>query len=145
MERIFEGVVAYTPRNRLHRNPTTCHMEVWQNMGTGWALVIATEIADNHGLSINNSSEDMATYAVGTHKLDPLRTAFIEHFNAASYSPDPSQLAERQHPDEYTLVNYDWQSIGNSQFIAHKPRWQHMSHAVYARTMASMAIVGVAQ
>jgi hypothetical protein len=56
MERIFEGVVAYTPRNRLHRNPTTCHMEVWQNMGTGWALVIATEIADNHGLSINNSS-----------------------------------------------------------------------------------------
>jgi hypothetical protein len=143
MERIFEGVVAYTPRKRLHRNPTTCHMEVWQNKGTGWALVIATEIADNHGLSINNSSEDMATFAVSTHQLAPLRTAFIEHFNAASYNPDPSPLAERQHPDEYTLVNYDWQSIGDSQFIARNPRWQHMSREVYTRVRANLEIMSV--
>jgi hypothetical protein len=144
MERIFEGRVIYTPRNRLHRNPTTCHMEVWKNGATGWALVIATEIAANHGLSINNSSEDMATFIVHLHKLDPQRTVFIEHFNAASYSPDPGLLAKRQHPDEYTLVNYDWINTGEGH-IAHKPRWQYVSPAVYAQTLASLETVGIAQ
>lgn len=122
---IYNDQITYKrAADRMGRNATTCHLAIYQN--DEQTLVVATEIHTNEGMSITNSSEDMASAVVKEFDLNPDTTTFVEHYNAASYTANPSALAMKQHPDTYARVQYTWRGLSAS-----KPQWSRLSEEAY--------------
>src|SRR6266568_4896640 len=77
---LYNDTFEYQP-HPVNCNPTQCHLLIWKEFPeASRVLVMATEIAENPGISITNSSEAMATEVVKRFKLNPEDTRFIEHY-----------------------------------------------------------------
>lgn len=87
------------------RNPTTLHARVVEGREDNLALVVMTECVDNHGLSIANGSEAIATALLRRFALSTATTTFIEHF---PYTWDSHH---------YYLVAYTWKDGAASRRV----------------------------
>lgn len=98
--------------NEEHPIPSTCHLRMVETGGE--TVVIATELADNEGMSITNAYEWLASRITQEYELDPQRTRFIEHYSAASYVGGSI-------PDTYDEVSFVWNGRE-----AHNPQWRRL-------------------
>jgi hypothetical protein len=80
-------------------------------------IVIATELPDNHGTSITNCAEYLATLVVRQYELFPDRLIWIEHYLERSFGKY-DRLAE-----SYDLVELDW----DGERFATPPRWKRIT------------------
>lgn len=129
---LYNAKFTYASTDKMSHNPTTCHLLLLKQ-DTGHHIVICTELKDNHGKSIENSSEAMATSIVQRFALQPETTLFIEHFSD-TLSYGASVASE---PDRYSAVSYTWtQTLQQARLTeidskpycnATKPQWSYRS------------------
>lgn len=124
METLYNAEFTYQPHiYPKGRNVTICHLEVLKQGDT--ALVVATELHSNPGMSITNSSEKLATEVVNHFKLDPAKTTFVEHYND-EISYGSSVWYRRNNPDHYSTVTYTWENG-----VAKRPQWTSITEGAF--------------
>jgi hypothetical protein len=112
------------------RNESTCHLFVIKDAEK--ALVIATELKENPGMSVTNSSEALATLCAAQFTLDPERTTFIEHYNAER-SYGAKRLAvpiKGNSADNYSVVTYTWARKGLVKTASYA-QWKYLTEEEY--------------
>ena len=119
-ETIYNDTFEYQPHRNIRRTPSVCHLQVARRGDD--SLIIATELADNPGMSITNSSERLASLVVQQFGLNPAHMTFIEHYNEESYYGQ----SLRRDPDHYSEVSYTWE--GNE---AKHPQWKPLSFEAF--------------
>jgi len=104
MRLVFEAKCPFTDSNH---NPAHCRLSLYkQDEGAApQAVVIATETADNPGMSVTNTYETLANFATAVFDLHPERTLWVEHYSAESYTGKP---LEHENGDRYSLVHMHW-------------------------------------
>lgn len=107
---IFNDVFEYSghpPSSMMAKNnKSQCHVLIVKPEDTisSRVVVIATELHENHGKSITNSSEFLATAVCEKFSLDPEHVVFLEHYDdKISYGYDGVEGGSH-----YTIVEYDW-------------------------------------
>lgn len=119
--KIADGVFDYKVDQWSSRT-SSCYVRVYE-LTDRMAVVVATEIAENHGPSITNSAEPLATEVVKEYDLEPERTCFVEHYDrraGGSYGASVAELEE----ETYDFVEFSWRDR-----IAHSAKWRHGSRA----------------
>lgn len=114
MQLVFDAKLPFTDCNG---NPAQCDLKIYkQEDNTPQTIVIATEGADNPGMSITNDYETVANFATGVFGLQPDRTLWVEHYNAESYAGKP---LPHEKGDRYSLVHLHWdgQRFSNAYFV----------------------------
>jgi hypothetical protein len=130
---LYSGLFTYPQtRVRAYAPSSNCHLDLHQR--DDCVIAVATELHDNAGASITNTTEDLATAIVQQFDLDPATTTFVEHYNAYSYSAEPSLVAIKQHPDTYSLVSFIWK-----ENRATSPQWSHLTPKAFEKKMQQFA------
>lgn len=130
MEHLFNGNFEYAPHTMRSRNHSVCHLEVLKQGEA--ALVIATELSDNPGMSITNSSEQLATAVVNKFKLNPEKMVLIERYNDEISYGVSTGLAlphnrDTKH-DNYSRATYTWgYEVYHETWVASKAQWTHIT------------------
>lgn len=75
-----------------------CHLEVLNNEDN--TIVIATELADNPGMSITNAVECLIAQVCRSKVIDPATLVWIEHYSEKSYKQKAKPRVE------YSLVTF---------------------------------------
>jgi hypothetical protein len=146
---LFNDIFEYQPHPYMKMYVTRCHLLILQR-DTEF-IVIATELRDNPGKSITNSSEALATEVVKRFKLNPESCVFLEHYSDITSYGDASGMSGFD-PDHYSQVVYAWNydakldrakslvtwcemdMINTSPDgrylspVASLPKWQHISY-----------------
>ena len=76
-------------------------------------VIMLTELPRNHGMSVTNDFEEVATRLVDSLSLSPFRTIWIEHY--------PKEVFNKLHP-HFDLVTMDW-AVKGSKMVADEPCW----------------------
>jgi hypothetical protein len=92
-------------------NDSSCHLRIYR-MTDYVTVAIATELAENKGPSITNSSEALWREVVKEYDLDPEKTWFVEHY------PGNSEY------DKYSFSTVSFTWLGE---YATKPQWKHIT------------------
>ena len=96
------------------RSRSVCGLQHIRNQSTGKDVIVLTEVPENHGTSVTNFVECLATMIVAELGLDPVNTIIIEHY--------PERGDEwHSFPETWDLVLPDW-----VKGIAKVPRTRHM-------------------
>lgn len=122
--RVYEGLFTFNSKSTIirgasrttHPVPSSCHLEVFTNNGLD-AVVIATEIAGNGGMSITNAAGLLAEQVAKRFELLPERTSFIEHYTEESYK-------DRKGQETWDQVHLTWKGTA-----VLKTNWQRISKA----------------
>lgn len=101
--------VTHTFSPQMFTDNAICHLQILQNENE--AVIIATELHTNPGLSITNAAEILANTIISQFDLDPKHTRFIEHYGAASYDDGKAR-------DTYDEIIFQWN--GKRAF---EPKW----------------------
>lgn len=82
-------------------------------------VVVLTELPHNHGMSVTNAAEEIATQVRQSFGLDPDQTRWIEH-----YPEQQHRIRSRVHtePPTYDKVIFTWDN-----YKASEPTWQRLS------------------
>ena len=67
-----------TTRARAH-----CGLHIYDT--DAGPVVILTEVADNPGISVTNTAEELATQIAAMYLLDPTTTTWIEHYTVSAH------------------------------------------------------------
>ena len=96
----------------------------------GRAVVIASEQAGNHGMSVTNAAEQIATLVCGRRHLDPRQLVYIEHYpQHADGDPVPSWdiVTFKLRAGDFSFSEPDWRPARRDDFaelgIADPRRW----------------------
>lgn len=113
MRKCVDRLFSYQPSVVHHA--TQCRVRIYERVDGGFT-VLATELADNRGMSITNAAEALASQLLALFQLDPATTRWIEHYTADSYR-------EGAHKPSFDEVTFTWPA--NRQ--AHSPQWQQLT------------------
>lgn len=111
MTKRTEVLYEYKPRHSAIW--AKCRLRLYDNEGS--AIVIATELPDNPGMSITNAAELIATKAIGDFGLIPQHTRFIEHWKE-------QRTAGMHLPERWAELLFSWDGV-----TAHGARWRPLS------------------
>ena len=98
MQKTYSGKLEYPG---YQRTPSLCQIDIWREGEK--AVVMMTEIADNHGTSITNCSEVIASLVHFQHNLSGYNVTWIEHYG-------PMSDRSGRHKTVYAQATYDWSS-----------------------------------
>ena len=103
----------------FHGCEAKCDIEVYRTPRVAGippeTLVVATELPDNHGTSITNAAEDLATAVCRVLEVSPQGFHWIEHYPDRGSRHQP--IAESW---DRVYFGFDWRE---GRFV--KPRWRH--------------------
>jgi hypothetical protein len=110
MNKTYSSVFEYPG---YQRTPSHCQIDIWSSEEQ--AIVMMSEIADNHGTSVTNRSEVIASLVCFQHNLSGYDITWIEHYPREE--PHNSLLAET-----FSIVTYDWK-----RGEARHPQWEYIT------------------
>jgi hypothetical protein len=92
--------------------PSKCRIRLYEAQATfnkGDTFVICSQLdSDDAGMSVTNAAETIATGVMFEHRLQPMRTIWIEHY------------ARRETVDR---VTFDIYCVHGSTLAVHHPKW----------------------
>jgi hypothetical protein len=103
-----------------------CRIRLYEHDGR--QVVVASEVADNPGMSVTNAAEDLATQVVTYYKLDIERLVWIEHYPADRKLEDPAT---------FDLVRFTW-----TEETASHPEWRRLTFEEVERLTGDDHIAG---
>jgi hypothetical protein len=103
-----------------------CRIRLYKHDGR--QVVVASEVADNPGMSVTNAAEDLATQVVAYYKLDIERLIWIEHY------PADRRLDA---PTTFDLVRFTW-----AEGTASDPEWRRLTFEEVERLTGDDHIAG---
>lgn len=96
-----------------HRDGAHCRLRIYDN--DAGAVVILSELADNTGISVTNTAEELATEIARLYHLTPATTTWIEHYGPFSYS-------DGRRDETFDEITFTWHNG-----IASRPDWHRLT------------------
>jgi hypothetical protein len=103
----------------FHGYPSACTLELIP-LDDGRTFVIATETEENHGTSVTNIAEHLATFVCRTFGIEPEKLVWVEHYGYAS-----TAFPERT----FDIVTFRPLPMSNSALFFAEPHWRVMTDA----------------
>lgn len=102
-----------------YRHPTTgkpahCRLRIYDT--EAGAVVILSELADNHGISVTNASDALATEIANIYRLNRTTTRWVEHYDRTSYQHGKDMT------ETFDEITYTWSLYG----VASDPQWRRI-------------------
>ena len=124
-----DGIFEYEDQRFPMVSNCACHLQVWQSLKSGTAVVIATELNRSPGASVTNTAERWAAEVCREYLLDPLKTVFIEHYDRRDGRIDPDFA-----PETFDTITFKWSDARSYKeldqpLFAEKPEWKHVTKA----------------
>lgn len=101
-------------RHPTTRAPARCRLRIYDT--DAGAVVVLTEIADNPGISITNTAEELATEITAAYDLDPAAAAWIEHYTPDSYREPNTRF------ETFDRITFTWKGK-----TASAPQWRRLA------------------
>ena len=111
--------IHHYPHPATRTSEAFCRLRIYDTKAG--AVVVLSELADNPGISVTNTAEELATGIAQRYALDPQTTTWIEHYGPFSYHAKDGDGGDPDY-ETFDKITFTWR--GN---LASGPQWKRLS------------------